>query len=456
MKTATTLAALIILGSASLGFAQSTTRPSARPAPTTQELADNVKSAQAALDAANAALKQAQADAPVRLTKDPEYQKLLAAVSDANAKLTLIQSIDTTTGKSRVTDATFQKLLDAVSAAAAKKAAIREPDTDSPQDRLDAAQARVDAAAELSKAQSDADKYKKNVVAEGSASLAKAQTDADDYKAGFAAKDQSVVSATKAQADAADRLRSAQAAVTRAEADAAAEAAARGREEASREGAATIEAATPDELKQATDGGGKVSGAAWTVKNDGTSSLMRGLPVFIVERDTRDVPAVIGVLKTEIDGWQKLADLTNKEADDDRKRADESGFAELAKFDRESADREAADAARYVATVKAIQDTIDSLSGMKTIDRKHALDLEADKKLIVGGAPSGAMYGFGKTDVDGKFVIDKVLPGDYYLISDFASATLIIEWIIPVHVDAGGETKIDLDNDNAAYIKQAK
>ncbi len=472
MKRATCLIVAIAIMTGIAGRvarpAEPTTTPTTRVGPTTQELTKNVIAAQASLDTAAGGLKLAQADATVRLQKDPTYLKLLAAIGDATTELASIQSADTVTGKGEVKDATFQTLLAAVSAAAEKKASVREPDPDSPQARLDAAQARVDAAAALVKAQSDADKCRGKLLAVASANVDKAHKAADDFDAGFVAKDQAVVSATKAKADAADRVRSAQAALAKAEADDAAEAAAREREatavaaarereEAAREKAATIDAATPDQLKQAAVGGGKVSGAAWTVKNDATSSLLRGLPICIVEKETTAVPAINGVLRARQHGWEEAADFSNHLADDFRKSASANEFAGIAELNRDEASKYAADAANAIGKAHAIQAAIDRLSGTKVIDRRLALDLEAQyggqPEVILGGAPSGCSFGSCKTNVDGKFSLDDVVPGDYYLISEFASSTLRIEWIIPIHVDAGKETIVELDNDNAAYIK---
>ena len=79
---------------------------------------DIVSRAQSALDAATVGLQAAQADAQVRLQKDPTYKQLLAAASDA----------------------------------AARKKSLQSSDTVLPQDRLDAAAA-------LTKAQARADQY---------------------------------------------------------------------------------------------------------------------------------------------------------------------------------------------------------------------------------------------------------------------------------------------------------
>ena len=75
---------------------------------------------------------------------------------------------------------------------------------------------------------------------------------------------------------------------------------------------------------------------------------------------------------------------------------------------------------------------------------------------VIGAPPSDTEWGSGQTNVDGKFVIDKVQAGDYYLVSSFESGTLLIEWIIPIRVEGDKETTVDLYNETAAYIYEKK
>ena len=213
---------------------------------------------------------------------------------------------------------------------------------------------------------------------------------------------------------------------------------------------------------------GKVSGAAWTVKNDGTSNLMRGIPIIIVEKETTDVPKLIGHLKKVKNGWVALAKLCNEEAERKRNDPGNANLSDGGKYMRSLADKDADEADSCDAKAKAIQKRVDQLSGTTSIDRLRALelekqDLESDKhtvdvlpEVLTGGGQNGTNFGSGKTNVDGKFVLDMVPPGDYYLVSCFASATLIIEWIVPIHVVGNKETTVDLDSDNAAFIKQEK
>ena len=278
---------------------------------------------------------------------------------------------------------------------------------------------------------------------------------------------------------------------------------------------------------------GKISGAAWTVKNDGTSSLMRGIQINIVERETTEIARVITDLKFEQGEWQHYADGEKQLADDQRKQLKEletlypgQDCGGLAKLYRETADDYDADAASGFAKVKAIKTTIAALPAMTSIDRflafelvkqrvgdgKYLTDKLAEQKehersidneiqdtrdegsvalsemtplhaemlkyerehpdersnaelealypaitpRIIGAPPSNTECGSGRTNVDGKFVIEKVQAGDYYLVSSFESSTLLMEWIIPIHLEGDKETTVDLYNGTAAYICEKK
>ena len=58
-----------------------------------------------------------------------------------------------------------------------------------------------------------------------------------------------------------------------------------------------------------------------------------------------------------------------------------------------------------------------------------------------------------KTNVEGKYLITDVDPGRYYIYASFESDSLWVEWLIPLEIKAGEEKSVDLDNDNAARIR---
>ncbi|HEX4124453.1 MAG TPA: hypothetical protein VHY37_06980 [Tepidisphaeraceae bacterium] len=211
---------------------------------------------------------------------------------------------------------------------------------------------------------------------------------------------------------------------------------------------------------------GRVSGAAWTAKNDGTSNLMRGIPILIVGKKTTNISEVIEFLKKQDANY--LADVAWLNKDAERLRSDvKAGYtAEQGDLDENISQAKAADA----MAIK-VQSAIKDLSSETEIDRMAAFELERQlgdrlgvtksklengPRLITGGEPSGADLGAAKTNVDGKFLIGMVRPGDYYLVSSFESDTLAIGWVVPIHVNGNEETTIDLDNGNAAYIEQSE
>lgn len=58
------------------------------------------------------------------------------------------------------------------------------------------------------------------------------------------------------------------------------------------------------------------------------------------------------------------------------------------------------------------------------------------------------------SDVDGKFKFENVAPGNYFLHA-YSSGDVPAMWMIPVTVEAGKSTKLDLANGNATYLGNA-
>jgi hypothetical protein len=59
----------------------------------------------------------------------------------------------------------------------------------------------------------------------------------------------------------------------------------------------------------------------------------------------------------------------------------------------------------------------------------------------------------GRTDADGKYVIDAVPEGDYFLHARLKAPSLYVEWLVAVHVAAGSTNKVDLFNENATILR---
>jgi hypothetical protein len=58
-----------------------------------------------------------------------------------------------------------------------------------------------------------------------------------------------------------------------------------------------------------------------------------------------------------------------------------------------------------------------------------------------------------KANVDGKYKIADLAPGNYYIYASFISSSIGVDWLIPVRITAGDETTVDLNNANAATVR---
>ena len=65
---------------------------------------------------------------------------------------------------------------------------------------------------------------------------------------------------------------------------------------------------------------GKVSGAAWTVKNDGTSNLLRGIPIVIFEKQTNEIPKLLEFLKAQKAQFKADVSILHESADELQKQ----------------------------------------------------------------------------------------------------------------------------------------
>jgi hypothetical protein len=422
----TSMMAMIVL-TASVFAAGTSTQPAAE-SDDVQSLTDEVERLRAKAASAQQALDSARAAAIRRLSQTREYQDAEAALANAQNEVDAADS----------PDARMQAATDKLDAKT-RLSNLQDKAFASDQITIDAARYAADTSTQLKLAESRVEKAQEDQAA-AAASAASNPLDEETTR------ELSQLSADN------DRLRA----------------------------LATNASSKPS---AATEGGESVgctvSGAAWTAKNDGTSDIMRGLPVMVVERETTNVLELVDVLKKQKAGWQGWADDYKKSEEEDRKEAkdgaEDGSLSDGGKTMLTMADNAAADAAGASAKALEIQMLIDKLATTSSIDRllalemeRHALELEKPEsdglitlnvgalpEVITDGGPSGIVFGSDKTDVDGKFVIDKVPPGDYYLISCFGSGTLLIDWIVPIHVEDHKATTVDLDNDNAAFIKQS-
>jgi len=180
---------------------------------------------------------------------------------------------------------------------------------------------------------------------------------------------------------------------------------------------------------------GTISGTVWLSRNNGSSDIQRGLTISVI-RGTVGQPLLARCLQKELVALQKSE-------------------AEFKSIGGESALKEANEMRRKIGEVQRAVDQLPAQMGV----------LQA-QSLLKNYAPFGR-YGVSlfsaevvpantvkqvRTGADGKYTVDGLADGDYFLHAFIDTDVIFVEWIAPVHVTAGTTASVDMFNDNAAVI----
>jgi hypothetical protein len=192
-----------------------------------------------------------------------------------------------------------------------------------------------------------------------------------------------------------------------------------------------------------------ISGTAWLSRNGLTSDIQRGLTVSVI-RWAVPRPAVAQSLEAEIAFLQNSAQRDDAVAAERRKI-----FAFAAGADYDPGKTYADSAAETRQKIADIRRVITQLPAEMAANEAHQLITTNAQYGIPHFDPVVAsnLVKQGKTDADGKYTIDGVPKGDYFLHAKIDTPSFFVDWIVPVHVAAGATVKVDLFNDNAAVIQ---
>jgi hypothetical protein len=211
-----------------------------------------------------------------------------------------------------------------------------------------------------------------------------------------------------------------------------------------------VEATIPVPQRPVALATGSIVGAVWLTKNDGSSNLLRGRDIAIL---TRSIPStsIVPELRKQIPRWQNLIDDYSKMIrdleDSNRKYEDVGGYsAKTIAEDRKTI-------SEYNAKMKTIVsycalpprniDLLDAYKILKEASTDGLVTIPNLNELVVLR---------GRTNVDGKYQITGIPVGKYYVYSFFGTASVWVEWLVPIDVK-DGEANVDLDNSNAATLR---
>ena len=193
-----------------------------------------------------------------------------------------------------------------------------------------------------------------------------------------------------------------------------------------------------------------ISGSVWLTKKNGSSDIMRGMTVAILQQ-TIEGKDVAEAMLLEVPKWEKLAKDYRDMAADCRKNMEKYEFstgdwAKMAKDEEAEADKKdkMATKLREIAShPPAVYDTLEAYRLLKE---------GSTCQYLVGLPLSGIMVQSTTTNVDGKYRLTNVQAGKYYLYGISGSEAYVVEWIIPITVGLQDVT-LDLFNDNAETIR---
>jgi hypothetical protein len=243
-----------------------------------------------------------------------------------------------------------------------------------------------------------------------------------------------------------------------------------------------------------------ITGGAWSLKNNGTSDLLRGMNVYLLRAECSGTSvrqcyqAIAALVK------QGAADA-RKQCQDDAARARKQG-QDLAEISRKSAKRARAEKDDFGIWKKVAEDaearaketleeaeaeakkTIDEAEAGAKVKDNYAASIIAEStklpdRMSVGDAyqairrvadsrpggkrspllgyfadvRKGCLHATAQVNIDGKFSFETVPSGKYYLYAMWSTEFSSVEWLVPVDVKGSGPVSQDLFNDTAAVIE---
>jgi hypothetical protein len=200
---------------------------------------------------------------------------------------------------------------------------------------------------------------------------------------------------------------------------------------------------------------GSLAGSAWLTTNSGASNLMRGLNVAVLT-PTIDSRPIVATALAGIPDLQKEIEACNSMIADEKKldaETNQPGNADdLLKNDEDVLTADQARIARIQRLASNPPPTLTLEQAYSFL--KDGTVTRAKREDEIPSLPlAGIIVKSTKTNVDGKYTITDLAPGNYYVYAVFGSSSMGVDWLVPIQINGGEEKTVDLDNDNAATVR---
>ena len=191
-----------------------------------------------------------------------------------------------------------------------------------------------------------------------------------------------------------------------------------------------------------------ISGSSWITRNNGGSDLMRGMRVCVMPKkiDARPIVSLVSELvpqwEESVTVWEGFA----KDEDKSRKEHPEiyKDSPNPVQEDLVRSQNNVQILRRFLQSAPTEMDTLDAyvLLNRRYCTGQHRFDV------LVPDAVAET-----KTNVEGRYALQNVPGGSYYLYAAVETSNILVEWMIPLNVTSNGPIQIDLFNDNAATVQ---
>ncbi len=199
-------------------------------------------------------------------------------------------------------------------------------------------------------------------------------------------------------------------------------------------------------VQQTAAARGSVSGAAWVIRANGDSTILRGLKVTVMSSQIATA-SIKPIAERTASLLKESAAEHRSAAADERKRypsliSKDYDPGSLEDVWAKEADAKASETIAWMNRLEATTDTSDAL---KAIDKSSYVKM-------VQAVVDAATVKSASTNVKGEYSIADLPGGKYYIQAMFDTRDGFLLWAVPVTIN-GANVSVDLFNDSALVLK---